>query len=265
MRPLADLPKAERTNVKILLADVDDTITTGGKLTSTALAALERAHEAGKSIILVTGRSAGWCDHMARMWPVDAVVGENGAFYFNVDKASGRMIRRYIQSREERRRHWRLYEQALADILSEVPGAVLAGDQAYRETDLAIDIGEERAPLPWEDVEKIIAIMRKHGMWASPSNCHVNGWHGDHDKLSATRLVLTDGFGLDLEDMAERRTVAFIGDSLNDQPLFNFFPNSVGVANVRRWEDRLNVKPTYITEASWGDGFREAIDFILQD
>ena len=77
MKPIAQL---EPRGVTSLLFDIDDTLTTEGRLTGAAYAALERFKVAGKRAIAVTGRPAGWCDHIARMWPLDAVVGENGAF-----------------------------------------------------------------------------------------------------------------------------------------------------------------------------------------
>src|SRR5262249_57511345 len=82
MEPLDSFPMAARRRIRGVLADIDDTITTDGKLTAAAYGALERLQAAGFRVVPITGRPAGWCDHIARMWPVDAVVGENRAFYF---------------------------------------------------------------------------------------------------------------------------------------------------------------------------------------
>ena len=102
MRPLAEL---DARGIRALLFDIDETLTTEGKLTAQAYAALERLHAAGKKVVAVTGRPAGWCDHIARMWPVDAVVGENGAFYFFY--ADGKLQKRFAddeKARAEKRR-----------------------------------------------------------------------------------------------------------------------------------------------------------------
>ena len=97
MQPLADFPLVDRARIKAVLTDIDDTLTTAGVLTAEAYMALERLQRACIRVIPVTGRPAGWCDHIARMWPVDAVVGENGAFYFRYEHGKRTMLRRFAQ------------------------------------------------------------------------------------------------------------------------------------------------------------------------
>ncbi len=250
MKPVAELDPGP---VKAVLVDLDETLTTQGRLTAEAYAALERLMRAGKIVVPVTGRPAGWCDHIARMWPVDAVVGENGAFYFW--HAGGRLRRRYWDE-EPARSEKRARLDAIAQrILAEVPGCALAADQRYRETDLAIDYCEDVPPLPLEAAERIAASMRSQGLTAKVSSIHVNGWFGEYDKLAMTRLLFAERFGVDLA--SANRAVAFAGDSPNDAPMFAFFDNSVGVANVRRFEGRLAAAPKYVTRAASGAGFAE--------
>ena len=90
------MPEAIRRNVRGVLADIDDTITTHGHLTPEAYHALARLRAAGKLVIPITGRPAGWCDHIARMWPVDAVVGENGALFMRYDNTRRKLVRRFV-------------------------------------------------------------------------------------------------------------------------------------------------------------------------
>ena len=170
MKPLAAL---DPRGIRALLVDIDDTLTTDGRLTAPAYAALERLHQAGKRVVPVTGRPAGWCGHIARMWPVDAVVGENGAFYFFF--ADGRLQRRYADPLEVRREKRKRLEQLAGDIVRQVPGTALAADQAYRETDLAIDYCEDVPPLALEQAERIAQLMRAAGLTAKVSSIHVNG------------------------------------------------------------------------------------------
>ena len=104
---------------------------------------MERLRAAGKLVIPITGRPAGWCDHIARMWPVDAVVGENGALYMRYDAAARKLERRFVADEPTRRVH-RDRLAAIADkIVAAVPGSALASDQRYRETDVAIDFCED--------------------------------------------------------------------------------------------------------------------------
>jgi hypothetical protein len=257
MKPLAQL---EPRGVTSLLFDIDDTLTTEGRLTGAAYAALERFKAAGKRAIAVTGRPAGWCDHIARMWPLDAVVGENGAFYFAF--SAGALEKRFQEDATARAAKRARLDAIAAGILAAVPGCAIASDQPYRETDLAIDYCEDVAPLPLEAAERIAARMREAGLTARISSIHVNGWFGDYDKLAMTRRLFAERFGLDLE--AANRQVVFVGDSPNDAPMFGFFENSVGVANVRRFTGRLAAAPRFVTQAEAGSGFAELVYHLLR-
>jgi len=256
MRPLAELPRA---GIRGLLFDIDDTLTTEGRLTGEAYAAMERLRAAGRLVVPVTGRAAGWCDHIARMWPVDAVVGENGAFYFWF--GDGKLQRRFHDPEEARTGKRRRLEGLAQSILAAVPGCALASDQRYRETDLAIDFCEDVPALPLEAAERIAALMREGGLTARISSIHVNGWFGDYDKLAMTRTLFAERFGIDLA--SANGAVAFAGDSPNDAPMFRFFENSVGVANVRRFEAILADKPKYVTASPAGAGFAELVGHLL--
>src|SRR6478609_12201723 len=138
-RPLAEMPGDVRSGVRVVLTDLDDTLTSAGKLTASAYAALERLHTSGRIVVPVTGRPAGWCDHIARMWPVDAVVGENGAFYFRYDAARRLLVKRFLNDDATRAANRARLGAIAARTLAAVPGSALASDQLYRETDLAID------------------------------------------------------------------------------------------------------------------------------
>jgi HAD superfamily hydrolase (TIGR01484 family) len=181
MRPLAEFPADTRASIRGVFFDIDDTLTTDGRLTADAYAAMERLHDAGLIVVPITGRSAGWCDHIARMWPVAAVVGENGAFYFRYDRAACRMIRRFIQDGHTRAAQRERLQEIGARIVAEVPGAAIAADQPYRDTDLAIDYCEDVPPLASEAVDRIAALMRARGLTAYVSSIHVNGCFGTYD------------------------------------------------------------------------------------
>ena len=259
--PLASMPPAARRRIRYVLTDIDDTVTTDGKLTAGAYASLQRLHDAGRIVIPVTGRPAGWCDHIARMWPVDAVVGENGAFYMRFDRGRRKLERRFVVGDAERAAQRARLAVIGATIVERVPGAALASDQAYRETDLAIDYCEDVPALAPADVDRIVALMQAEGMTAKVSSIHVNGWFGSYDKLAMTRTLLADVYGESLEDVRDH--VVFAGDSPNDAPMFGYFPQAVGVANVRRFLDRLTALPAYITQREAGEGFSELADVLL--
>jgi len=261
MKPLATLPAATAQAIRGVFCDIDDTLTSEGKLGASAYAALERLRSGGKLVVPITGRPAGWCDHIARMWPVDAVVGENGAFYFYYDAAQRKLRQRFLLDAQTRAANRERMAAVCERILREVPGCAPASDQGYREADLAIDYCEDVPRLPFADVDRIVALMRAAGMTAKISSIHVNGWFGDYDKLGMTRTFMRERHGVDLA--REEASYLFIGDSPNDAPMFRFFSNSVGVANVADFGARLSDAPTYVTSRRSGAGFVELAELLL--
>lgn len=261
MRPISELDPKALAGCVAVLTDIDDTLTTDGQLPAEAYAALERLAQAGLQVVPITGRPAGWCDMIARLWPVAGVVGENGAFYFSYDREARKMRQRFFASDAERKANRAKLETLRARILAAVPGAGIASDQLYREADLAIDFCEDVDPLPEAEVQRILDMFAEVGAVAKLSSIHVNGWFGDYDKLSMTRIFAQDILGLDID--AARDRVVFVGDSPNDGPMFAFFPHSCGVANVREFEGVTFALPAFVADSKGGAGFVEVAECIL--
>ena len=262
MKPIESFPINDKRKIRYVLTDVDDTLTINGRLPALALAAMEDLRRVGIRVIPITGRPAGWCDHIARMWPVDGLVGENGAFYFRYDDRSKKMIRRYWKSKAERIADRARLDAIQEQVLVNVPGCAIAADQAYRDTDLAIDFCEDVPALPMSSAEAIKSIFEAAGATAKISTIHVNAWFGDYDKLSMTRLLFKDIFEEDMDTLQNQ--VIFCGDSPNDAPMFGFFPHSAGVANVRAFEKQLAPPPTWVTRSEGGLGFAEMVQVLLE-
>ncbi len=263
LQPLDAFPTAERARVRAVLTDVDGTLTTDGRLTSAAFASLERLHDAGLIVIAVTGGPAGWCDHMARCWPVHAVVGESGAFWFRRD-ADGRLRRAFAVPEADLAGLRRRRDELAARVLAEVSGSALAVDQAYRELDLAVDWCENVPRLAPAEVARVVELMHAAGAHTAVSSIHVNAWFGDYDKLSSARRVLAECFDAPLDEHdPDRARYVYVGDAPNDAPAFDFFPNSVGVANVREFDGRMPSWPRWITRQASGAGFAELADALL--
>ena len=261
MQSLDTFPLPERRRIKGVFADIDDTITSDGRLTADAYQALERLHQGGLMVFPITGRPAGWCDHIARVWPVDGVIGENGTFYFRYDHQRREFTKRYMLGDAERAANRKIFASLAEDILAQVPGTAVVSDQPYREADLAIDFREDVEPLADAEIDKIVTIMEAQGMTAKISSIHVNGWFGKYDKLTMTKLMMEEVFGLDLD--AEKENFVFVGNFSNDQPMFEYFPNSIGVANLETLKHRLTSEPAYITLGSAGTGFAEVAIALL--
>ncbi len=259
--PLAEAPREIWANKRVVMLDIDDTVTTDGRLPHESYTALAALAAAGFRVIPVTGRPAGWCDMIARFWPVDAVVGENGAFSFRYDHAARRMLRSYAASPSERALQRDKLDALAKLILAEVPGSAIASDQAYREADLAIDFCEDVPPLSDTAIDRIIALFEQAGAVAKASSIHVNGWFGTHDKLSTALRLLATEFSCPAD--AAKRAVVFIGDSANDSPMFGFFEDAVGVSNIREQADRCPALPRWITAARSGEGFVELANILI--
>lgn len=259
MKPIAQISPDACRALHGVFCDIDDTLTTHGRLPAVAYAALWRLREAGLRVVPITGRPAGWCDHLARMWPVDAVIGENGAFWFAM--GPGGIERRWIQDEETRRVARQRLESLAASIPAEVPGVRVAADQPYRESDLAIDFAEDVPFAGQATIDRVVAAFQAAGATCKVSSIHVNGWYGAFDKLSTARQLVAERFGEDLD--ATRDRWLFVGDSPNDEPGFAFFPSAVGVANVRAFLARIAAKPAWVAEAEGGEGFAEVVDVVL--
>ena len=263
--PIAKLSKKVCRSLKVMFSDSDDTRSSHGKLTEDAYAAMWKLKRAGLRMIPITGRPAGWVDHLARMWPVDAVIGENGAFYYYLDPTQGRdgkLVQRFVQPQSvretNRKRLWDTFEA----LKKEMPGLKVASDQGYREIDLAVDFCEDVPRLPESDIDRIVGAFEAAGAQSKISSIHVNSWFGSHDKYSCCRLLLQELYQENFDQ--ERSRYFYFGDSPNDEPLFREFDHTVGVANVREFLPRMKAWPGYITKKEGGHGFAEAVKWILK-
>ncbi len=258
---MKDLKEFQQKQIEFVFTDIDDTLTEDGRLLPEAFAALWKLHDQGLKVIPVTGRPAGWCELIARQWPVDAVIGENGAFYFKLHNNDMKRVFAYDETtREENKNKLKAIE---VDVMANVSRVQIASDQFCRLFDLAIDFAEDVKPaIPKEDIQKVVDIFKKHGAQAKVSSIHVNGWFGDYDKLSCCERFLKNEYFLSLEDCADK--AVFVGDSPNDAPMFAAFKHSVGVANVKDFEDQMEHLPTYICEHKGGLGFAEFANLLLK-
>jgi HAD superfamily hydrolase (TIGR01484 family) len=263
-QPISDIPAQLCRDLKLFFCDIDDTLTAGGLLTSASFSALWQLHESGIEVVPVTGRPAGWCDHIARMWPVTAVIGENGAFCYSYDRQERKMRRVWLIKDQERLRGREKLERVRERVLREVPASRIAADQAFRTTDLAVDFCEDVVPpLSRDKIQRICSIIEEEGATYKISSIHINCWYGSFDKVSGVSRFLVDR-GRRIDEQAVQNSSAFIGDSPNDEPMFQALRHSIAVANIRSFMDRLSHLPAYITEKDSAAGFAEAVLTILE-
>ena len=273
MSPLAQWPGSEQAGLIGILTDIDDTLTSDGAITPDALQALAALKAAGLHVIPITGRPVGWSEPFAASWPVDAIVAENGAVALlpavknngqidlnSLSSKREQLSKIYQQDAATRAANYANMQQVLAQIEREVPGARRATDSPGRETDIAID-HSEFTHLPQEAIDHAVRIMRDAGMNATVSSIHINGWFGAHNKLEGARWIVRELFGRDLD--AEIDRWVYVGDSTNDQVMFEHFPHSVGVANIARFVPQLTHRPRFVTQGERGAGFAEVARAVL--
>jgi HAD superfamily hydrolase (TIGR01484 family) len=242
-----------------VFTDIDDTLTTDGAITPDALQALVDLNAAGLHVVPITGRPVGWSEPFAQSWPVDAIVAENGAVGLQHTAAQG-LRKHYQQNTATRSINFARMQQVLAKIERTVPGAARSQDSAGRETDIAID-HSEFTQLPQTAIDEVVRLMQTEGMTATVSSIHINGWFGQHSKLSGARWIVRELWGRELD--AEIDRWVYVGDSTNDQVMFAHFAHSIGVANIRRFEAQLSHPPRYITPAERGAGFAQVVQHLL--
>jgi len=264
VRPISDITPSQASGVRYVLMDIDDTLTHNGKLLASSYNALWKLKAAGLRVVPVTGRPAGWCDCIARQWPVDGVVGENGALAFweepcGAERPDRQTLKAAYHPNAVKNDH-PVLRKVRAQALAEVPGLRDAKDQFARLFDIALDFAEEEPVLGFSAAEKVKEIALAQGAVAKISSIHVNVWMGDYDKLSMAERFLRDRFGW----QGNLEEVVFVGDSPNDEPMFARFPLSCAVANIRNFLHLIKDKPAFTASKEGGEGFAEIADALLE-
>jgi len=254
--PWSQASAARLAGLTGVLTDIDDTLTRDGAIEPAALDGLKGLAANGVPVIAVTGRPSGWSEPFALSWPVAAIVAENGGVMLRA--ADGSLQRDFVQAPDERAANLARLQACAAAVLREVAGSMLASDSAGRLTDIAVD-HSEFARLSPAQIDAVAAVMRTHGLNATVSSIHVNGWIGDHSKWTAAGWAVAAATGRAFDPAAW----LYVGDSTNDQLMFERVPLSVGVANIARFWAELHVKPAYVTAGERGQGFAEVAAALL--
>ena len=273
VKALVDWPASDRRNIVGVFTDIDDTLTSHGTITPDALQALSDLKASGLIVIAITGRPVGWGQPFAASWPVDALVAENGAVALVPEAINGQndlqppsnmrrpLSKLYQQDAATRAANHAAMQVVAEQVLRAVPSARLSQDEGGRETDLAFDYAEFNQQPP-EDVQRVLTLLEQAGMHTTISSIHIHGCFGDFNKWMGANWIVRELFGRNLAQELDRWV--FVGDSGNDQAMFEHVAHSVGVANIRRFEKQLTHLPRYISPSAHGEGFAEVARAILQ-
>jgi HAD superfamily hydrolase (TIGR01484 family) len=258
VQPIERLTRQEASRLEGLLFDLDDTLLDRGRLTEPAYSALFRLRESGLSLVAVTGRPSGWGELLARLWPVEGVVTENGAIGWCAEPEGLTRIDP-VGASERARRRARVQEIAAA-LRERFEELTPADDVAARVSDFTFDIGEHRRVEPAR-VREVEASARELGARTLTSSVHLHVTLDADDKASGVlRMLRALGpSGGDPTALVSRW--AFIGDSDNDAACFAAFRTTIGVANFR---GRPSVPPRFLTARERGAGFAEAARLLCE-
>jgi HAD superfamily hydrolase (TIGR01484 family) len=259
MKPLSSWPQTARDKIAGVFTDIDDTLTTKGAITPDALEALHHLKAKGLMVIPITGRPVGWSMSFASTWPVDAMVAENGAVALLYNTQSNQVSKIYQQDLATRTHNFQEMQRIAKHVMKEIPGTVMAQDSPGRETDIAFDHSEFHT-LTTEQIQQVVQLLQQEGMTATVSSIHINAWFGDHNKWHGAQWILKELAGRDLKQELDQWV--YVGDSTNDQVMFEHFKHSVGVANILRFEHDLKHLPKYIAMQERGTGFAEFVKSI---
>jgi HAD superfamily hydrolase (TIGR01484 family) len=256
MQALSLAPPQQFSTVRFVLTDMDETLTYKGRLAAATYLALERLQARGIRVVPVTAAPAGWCDQMARMWPVDGVIAENGGLFLSRGRDGHSVERKYWHPRETVTDIQKQLEAIAAIVEQAVPQARQANDQVFRLTSLAYE--RTGTDVDYRIVEALVGA----GADATINNLWLLGWIGGYDKLSMSKRVLAEAFGISEEVATE--LVAYSGDSINDGPMFGFFKHTAGVSTVVDYLPQLPFPPAWVTRGPGGAGFVEFAEAILR-
>ncbi|UYN98094.1 MAG: HAD-IIB family hydrolase [Devosia sp.] len=238
-------------HIGVLFTDIDDTLTTHGRLLPQTFQALWDLFEAGVSVVPVTGGSAGWCEHIVRAWPVAAVIGESGAFSMTARR--NRVEVRFWDDEDRQAQRQAAHLEAVRPLLGQFQ---LAHDQRLRLADVAIDIiGQDVA-----EVEALAQSIRNIGASVAISSVHINTWLGPYDKRTMSERLLAE---LGLAEGSTPTDIGFVGDSRNDAPMFALVDKSFGVANIVPVLPLLPARPRWISSSEAGLGFADIAQAIV--
>jgi HAD superfamily hydrolase (TIGR01484 family) len=261
LQPLSTWPLSARQKIVGVFTDIDDTLTADGAITPDALQALHQLKAAGLMVIPITGRPVGWSMPFALKWPVDAMVAENGAVALLHNAQTNQVSKIYQQDQAIRNHNFEQMQRIARKVLEEIPSTVMSQDSAGRETDIAFDHSEFHQLSP-QQIEQVLQLLKQEGMTATVSSIHINAWFGDHNKWHGAQWILKELTGRDLTQEFDQWV--YVGDSTNDQVMFEHFTHSVGVANIKRFENELQYLPKYIASKERGAGFAEVAKALQQ-
>ncbi len=256
MRALRCLKPEQVQRLRGLLFDLDDTLLDHGRLTIEAYSSLFRLKAAGFQLFGVTGRPAAWGQVVARQWPVDGVVTENGIIAL---RKQDNRIRIYDRATAKQRSERTQRLQALSRQLQSRWPELLPADDAFgRIADTALDIAESSRVEP-AVVEAAATFARSRGARVVISSIQMHLALDPDDKATGSLRFLNQVFGVDPNQA--RFDYAFIGDSDNDAACFAAFDVTVGVQNL---QGNPTLNPKFITSHPRGTGFAEFADALVR-
>ena len=263
MRPLVAMPLATRAAMRGVLTDIDDTLSTHGRLTAQAYAAMERLRAAG----LLRDPDHRPTGRLVRSHRAD-VAGRCGGrrerrVLHAPRRRARRLARRFVATKPTRRAIAR-DSSTIAERYPARGARRRAGvGPAVPRNAISRSISAKTCrALPRDAIDRIVALMERGGHdrqgELDPRQRlvrHVRQAGDDANACSPRHSASTSmPSATASSSSAIRRTT---------RRCSSIFPNSVGVANVRAFADRIATSPAYVTERESGAGFAELAAHLL--
>lgn len=241
-----------------IFSDFDGTLTYNGKLSAEFFELLNLIDQNNSELIIVSGRSLSWGHFLLTHFPVKSVIMEGGGVIITKD-VDGTIKEEVLVYDED----LSLLEEATRFIKENIPGVVFSADSFGRKTDRAIEFSQTSD----DDLEKLENYLLDNDLYYSKSNVHINFWAGEVSKAFGVKYFLNNYM-----PHVNELDCIFYGDAMNDESMFEYFSNSVGVSNIISIIDRLKHKPKIVLKGKENIGiygvlahlkeiFNQSIDF----
>ncbi len=238
--------------IKKVFSDFDGTLTeSDGSLSKHFITILDLLQKRRVPLSIVTGRSLSWGHFFITHFPqVDSVICEGGGVLLFRD-SNGVMMEENLVSEDD----YLFLEKAAFDLTNSFD-CPLSLDSFGRRTDRAIDLYKFKGNKSLK--KNIEDFLREKGLNFSSSNVHLNFWKGEFSKSKAMKHLLRKKYpSYQVEDCL------FFGDAPNDESVFEFFPNSVGVSNIQPHLDSMKFHPKVIMKGKENEGVKGVLNYLM--
>ncbi len=244
----SDLPRLNPS--KIVFSDFDGTLTLENKaLTTEFFAILELIQKQRAELVIVSGRSLSWGHFLLTHFPQLQLCIMEGGGIIVYRKSNGDLGEISLVGTDDLLH----LESVTEQLMVKFPNLPISADSFGRKTDRAVEFEQMHD----NQIHMLLQFLQAHKIQYTKSNVHINFWSGEVSKYLGVKFCLDN-----LRPNTSIEQCVFFGDAPNDQSMFQFFPNSVGVANIEKSLSRLEFKPSTILKGPENEGPHGVFNYL---